>query len=72
MPGLGLVAGLAGHQLSKMNVDERELDRVQAIITSMTPWKMPDLGVLMRQRESLPAAGGGRPWSGRRTSKAAG
>ena len=34
---LGMMPGLAGHQLSKMNVDERELDRVQAIITSMTP-----------------------------------
>ena len=33
---LGMMPGLAGHQLSKMNVDERELDRVQAIITSMT------------------------------------
>ena len=36
---LGMMPGLAGHQLSKMNVDERELDRVQAIITSMTPWE---------------------------------
>jgi signal recognition particle subunit SRP54 len=34
---LGMMPGLAGHQLSKMNVDERELDRVQAIILSMTP-----------------------------------
>ena len=25
---LGMMPGLAGHQLSKMNVDERELDRV--------------------------------------------
>ena len=33
---LGMMPGLAGHQLSKMNVDERELDRVQAIIISMT------------------------------------
>ena len=36
---LGMMPGLAGHQLSKMNVDERELDRVQAIITSMTAWE---------------------------------
>ena len=36
---LGMMPGLAGHQLSKMNVDERELDRVQAIIPSMTPWE---------------------------------
>src|SRR3954447_23099236 len=34
---LGMIPGLAGHQLSKMQVDERELDRVEAIILSMTP-----------------------------------
>jgi signal recognition particle subunit SRP54 len=33
---LGMIPGLAGHQLSNMRVDERELDRVQAIILSMT------------------------------------
>src|SRR4051794_1324262 len=33
---LGMIPGLAGHQLSKMNVDEKELDRVEAIILSMT------------------------------------
>ena len=34
---LGMIPGLAGHQLSNMKVDERELDRVEAIILSMTP-----------------------------------
>src|SRR5213078_2592615 len=34
---LGMIPGLAGHQLSKMNVDEKELDRVEAIVLSMTP-----------------------------------
>jgi signal recognition particle subunit SRP54 len=34
---LGMIPGLAGHQLSNMNVDERELDKIQAIIQSMTP-----------------------------------
>jgi signal recognition particle subunit SRP54 len=34
---LGMIPGLGGQQLSKMNVDERELDRVEAIILSMTP-----------------------------------
>jgi signal recognition particle subunit SRP54 len=33
---LGMIPGLAGHQLSNMKVDERELDRIQAIILSMT------------------------------------
>src|SRR5690348_18236806 len=34
---LGMIPGLAGHQLSKIQVDDRELDRIQAIILSMTP-----------------------------------
>ena len=34
---LGMMPGLAGHQLSKMDIDERELDRVEAIVLSMTP-----------------------------------
>jgi signal recognition particle subunit SRP54 len=33
---LGMLPGLGGHQLSKMKVDEREFDRIQAIILSMT------------------------------------
>src|SRR4051812_16616728 len=33
---LGMIPGLAGHQLSKVQVDDRELDRVEAIILSMT------------------------------------
>ena len=34
---LGMIPGLAGAQLRGMKVDERELDRLQAIILSMTP-----------------------------------
>jgi signal recognition particle subunit SRP54 len=37
---LGMIPGFAGaggHQLKNMKVDERELDRIQAIILSMTP-----------------------------------
>jgi signal recognition particle subunit SRP54 len=34
---LGMLPGLSGHQLSKMNIDDRELDRVEAIVLSMTP-----------------------------------
>ncbi len=34
---LGMIPGFAGHQLQNMKVDERELDRIQAIIQSMTP-----------------------------------
>jgi signal recognition particle subunit SRP54 len=34
---LGMIPGLGGAQLRGMKVDERELDRIQAIILSMTP-----------------------------------
>jgi signal recognition particle subunit SRP54 len=34
---LGMIPGLGGAQLSNMNLDERELDRIQAIILAMTP-----------------------------------
>ena len=34
---LGMMPGFAGEQLKGLKVDERELDRVQAIILSMTP-----------------------------------
>jgi signal recognition particle subunit SRP54 len=34
---LGMIPGFAGHQLQNMKLDERELDRLQAIILSMTP-----------------------------------
>src|SRR4029079_10045842 len=34
---LGMLPGLSGQQLSQMKVDEREIDRVEAIVLSMTP-----------------------------------
>jgi signal recognition particle subunit SRP54 len=34
---LGMIPGLAGHKLSKMDIDEREFDRIEAVIRSMTP-----------------------------------
>ncbi len=34
---LAMIPGLGGHQLQNMKVDERELDRIQAIILAMTP-----------------------------------
>ena len=34
---LGMLPGLAGQQLSKMKIDDRELDRIEAIVLSMTP-----------------------------------
>ena len=42
---LGMLPGLSGQQLSNMKIDERELDRVEAIVLSMTPEerRRPDL-----------------------------
>ena len=34
---LGMIPGLAGNKLAGMKVDEREFDRIEAIILSMTP-----------------------------------
>jgi signal recognition particle subunit SRP54 len=34
---LGMLPGLAGNRLSKMKVDDKDLDRIEAIILSMTP-----------------------------------
>jgi signal recognition particle subunit SRP54 len=34
---LGMIPGFGGHELRNMKVDEREFDRLQAIILSMTP-----------------------------------
>jgi signal recognition particle subunit SRP54 len=34
---LGMIPGFSGAKMKGLNVDERELDRVQAIILSMTP-----------------------------------
>jgi signal recognition particle subunit SRP54 len=34
---LGMIPGLAGAQLKNMTIDERELDRIQAIVLAMTP-----------------------------------
>jgi signal recognition particle subunit SRP54 len=34
---LGMIPGFAGQQMKNMKVDERELDRIEAIVLSMTP-----------------------------------
>jgi signal recognition particle subunit SRP54 len=56
---LGMIPGLAGHQLSKMQVDERELDRVQAIILSMTPYERRHPEVIKGSRRVRIAKGSG-------------
>jgi signal recognition particle subunit SRP54 len=54
-----MIPGLAGHQLSKMQVDERELDRVQAIILSMTPYERRHPEVIKGSRRVRIAKGSG-------------
>jgi signal recognition particle subunit SRP54 len=56
---LGMIPGLAGHQLSKMEVDERELDRVQAIILSMTLYERRHPEVIKGSRRVRIAKGSG-------------
>src|ERR671927_638208 len=56
---LGMIPGLAGHQLSQLNVDERELDRVQAIILSMTPQERRHPEVIKGSRRLRIAKGSG-------------
>jgi signal recognition particle subunit SRP54 len=42
---LGMIPGFGGAEVQGMQIDERELDRIQAIILSMTPEerRRPDL-----------------------------
>ena len=56
---LGMIPGFAGHQLQNMKVDERELDRVQAIILSMTPLERRRPDVINGSRRLRIARGSG-------------
>jgi len=56
---LGMIPGLAGHQLSKMQVDDRELDRVEAIILSMTPYERRSPETIKGSRRLRIAKGSG-------------
>jgi signal recognition particle subunit SRP54 len=56
---LGMIPGLAGHQLSKMNVDESELDRVEAIVLSMTPYERRHPELIKGSRRLRIAKGSG-------------
>jgi signal recognition particle subunit SRP54 len=56
---LGMIPGLAGHQLSKMQVDDRELDRVEAIILSMTPYERRHPDAIKGSRRLRIARGSG-------------
>ena len=56
---LGMIPGFAGHQISQLNVDEKELDRVQAIILSMTPEERRRPDIIKGRRRQRIAKGSG-------------
>jgi signal recognition particle subunit SRP54 len=56
---LGMIPGFAGHQLQNLKVDERELDRVQAIILSMTPEERRRPDIIKGRRRQRIAKGSG-------------
>jgi signal recognition particle subunit SRP54 len=56
---LGMIPGLAGHQLSQLQVDDRELDRVEAIILSMTPYERRHPDAIKGSRRLRIAKGSG-------------
>ncbi len=56
---LGMLPGLGGHQLSRMKVDEREFDRIQAIILSMTAEERRNPDVIKGSRRIRIARGSG-------------
>jgi signal recognition particle subunit SRP54 len=56
---LGMIPGLAGAQLQNMKVDERELDRIQAIILSMTPQERHSPELIKGSRRLRIARGSG-------------
>ena len=65
---LGMIPGLAGHQLSKMQVDEKEFDRIEAIIHSMTPYERRHPGADQGLAPAADRQGLGHDASSRSTS----
>jgi signal recognition particle subunit SRP54 len=56
---LGMIPGFAGAQLRGLKVDERELDRIQAIILSMTPQERSHPELIKGSRRLRIARGSG-------------
>src|SRR3954453_18816246 len=56
---LGMIPGLAGHQLSKLKVDEKEFDRIEAIILSMTQEERRRPDIIKGRRRARIANGSG-------------
>ena len=56
---LGMMPGVSAAQIDEANIDERALDRLQAIILSMTPKERDDPSILNASRRKRIAAGAG-------------
>ncbi len=56
---LGMLPGIDKKALKNVNIDERELDRVQAIVLSMTPKERRNPKIINGQRRKRIAAGSG-------------
>ncbi len=56
---LGMIPGLGGQQLRNLKVDEREFDRIQAIILSMTPDERRNPEIIKGSRRIRIARGSG-------------
>ena len=56
---LGMMPGINASQIDEANIDERGLDRTQAIILSMTPKERDDPSILNASRRKRIAAGAG-------------
>lgn len=56
---LGMIPGLGGSQLSQLKVDEREFDRIEAMILSMTPYERRHPEVIKGSRRLRIAKGSG-------------
>jgi signal recognition particle subunit SRP54 len=56
---LKMIPGLGGQQLAGLKVDDRDLDRLQAIITSMTPEERANPAILNGSRRRRIARGSG-------------
>jgi signal recognition particle subunit SRP54 len=56
---IGMIPGLGAGQLAGLHVDERELDRIQAVITSMTPEERRNPEILNGSRRRRIARGSG-------------
>ena len=56
---LGMIPGAAQMREQIENFDEREVDRVEAIVCSMTPSERADLSILNGSRRSRIARGSG-------------